>query len=131
MSATRDAPGRGGRRRAGAAGSRLRARLARVSRAAWIGWGGVALGVLAFYVTLPPLLLRTIVPSLVLAAAGIALAVVAMRAGEKRVGWGAIVACVARRRSAPTPRSTPARRTSSAWSSGRRCWRPRCATRRR
>jgi simple sugar transport system permease protein len=75
-------------------GSRLRARLARVSREAWFGWGGVLLGVLAFYVTLPPLLLRTIVLSLVLAAAGIALGVVAVRAGEKRVGWGAIVACI-------------------------------------
>ena len=76
-------------------GSRLRARLARVSRAEWLGWAGVTLGVLAFYITLPPLLLRTIVPSLVLAAGGIALAVVALRAGKKRVGWGAVVACVA------------------------------------
>jgi general nucleoside transport system permease protein len=75
-------------------GSRLRARLARVSREAWMGWGGVLLGLLAFWVALPPLMLRTILPSLVLAAGGIALAVVAIRAGEKRVGWGAVVACV-------------------------------------
>jgi general nucleoside transport system permease protein len=76
-------------------GSRLRARLARVSREAWMGWGGVALGVIAFYVTLPPILIRSVAPSLVIALAGLGLAVVAIRAGEKRVGWGAVVACVA------------------------------------
>jgi general nucleoside transport system permease protein len=94
MSTTSDAPAAVPAGPSGG-GSRLRARLARVSRAQWIGWAGVVLGVLAFYITLPPLLLRTIVPSLVLVAAGIGLAVVALRAGEKRVGWGAVVACVA------------------------------------
>jgi simple sugar transport system permease protein len=66
----------------------------RVPRAAWIGWGGVALGVLAFYVVLPPLLIRTLAPSVVLALAGAGLGVVALRAGQKRIGWGAIVACI-------------------------------------
>ena len=95
MSTTRDAPAAPAAGAPGdGTGSRLRARLARVPREAWFGWGGVLLGLLAFYVTLPPLLLRTIVPSLVLAAGGIALAVVAIRAGQKRVGWGAVVACV-------------------------------------
>jgi simple sugar transport system permease protein len=95
MSTTSDAPAAVPAGSGGSSGSRLRARLARVSRAQWLGWAGVVLGVLAFYITLPPLLLRTIVPSLVLVAAGIGLAVVALRAGEKRVGWGAVVACVA------------------------------------
>jgi general nucleoside transport system permease protein len=95
MSTTSDAPAAVPAGSGGSGGSRLRARLARVSRAQWLGWAGVVLGVLAFYITLPPLLLRTIVPSLVLVAAGIGLAVVALRAGEKRVGWGAVVACVA------------------------------------
>ena len=95
MSTTSDAPAAVPAGSDGTGGSRLRARFARVSRAEWLGWAGVVLGVLAFYVTLPPLLLRTIVPSLVLAAAGIGLAVVALRAGAKRVGWGAVVACVA------------------------------------
>ena len=76
------------------AGSRLKARLARVSRAAWLGWAGVALGVIAFYIVLPPLLVRTIVPSLVLAVIAVGLGVTAVREGEKRVGWGAIVAGV-------------------------------------
>ena len=93
MSTTSDAPTAAAPGAGGTGGSRLRARLARVSRAAWLGWAGIALGVLAFYVTLPPLLVRTIVPSLVLVAGGIGLAVVALRAGEKRVGWGAVVAC--------------------------------------
>ena len=75
-------------------GSRLRARLARVSRAAWIGWGGIVLGLLAFYVVLPPIMLRTIVLPALLAAGGIALGSAAIRGGEKRIGWGAIVACV-------------------------------------
>jgi ABC-type uncharacterized transport system permease subunit len=95
MSTTRDAPATTAAGAPGGGGSRLRARLARVSRAAWLGWGGVALGVLAFYITLPPILVRSLIPSLILAVAGIALGVVAMRAGEKRVGWGAVVACVA------------------------------------
>jgi simple sugar transport system permease protein len=95
MSTTSDAPAAAPAGAGGTGGSRLRARLARVSRAEWLGWAGVALGVLAFYITLPPLLLRTIVPSLVLVAGGIGLAVVALRAGEQRVGWGAVVACVA------------------------------------
>ena len=53
MSTTSTAPAPGG---GAGGGSRLRARLARVSRAAWIGWGGVALGVIAFYLALPPIL---------------------------------------------------------------------------
>jgi general nucleoside transport system permease protein len=80
--------------RGGGGGSRLRARFARVSRAAWCGWAGVALGLLAFYVVLPPLLVRTLAPSLALALAGVALGAVAVRGGEARVGWGAIAACV-------------------------------------
>jgi simple sugar transport system permease protein len=94
MSTTRDVPATEPTGTPSGGGSRLRARLARVPRAAWLGWAGVLLGVLAFYVALPPLLLRTILPSLVLGAAGIALGALAARAGQKRVGWGAIVACL-------------------------------------
>jgi len=91
MSATATAPSPA----AGRPGSRFRARLARVSRDAWLGWLGVALGVVAWYVTLPPLMLRTIIPSLVIGAVGIGLGVKAVRGGEQRIGWGAVVACVA------------------------------------
>jgi simple sugar transport system permease protein len=95
MSTTSDAPTSAPTPAGGKAGSRLRARLEGVSREAWLGWGGIALGVLAFYITLPPILVRSLIPSLLLAAIGLGLAVVALRAGEKRVGWGAVVACVA------------------------------------
>jgi ABC-type uncharacterized transport system permease subunit len=66
-----------------------------VSREAWLGWAGVALGLIAFYITLPPILVRSLIPSLLIAVAGLACGVVAVRAGEKRVGWGAVVACLA------------------------------------
>ena len=95
MSTTSDAPTAAAPGAGGTGGSRLRARLARVSRAAWLGWAGIALGVLAFYVTLPPLLVRTILLSVVLAAGAVALGVVALRAGQRRLGWGALVAGVA------------------------------------
>ena len=94
MSTTSDAPAAAPMPAGRKPGSRLRARLEGVSREAWFGWGGVALGVIAFYVTLPPILVRSLIPSLLLAAIGLGLAVVALRAGEKRVGWGAVVACV-------------------------------------
>ncbi|MCW2985187.1 MAG: transporter permease [Conexibacter sp.] len=65
-----------------------------VSRAAWTGWGGVALGLLAFLITLPPFEVRTAVPSFVLAVIAAGLGVVAIRGGERRVGGGAIAAAV-------------------------------------
>jgi ABC-type uncharacterized transport system permease subunit len=58
------------------------------------GVPGIALGIVAFLITLPPFEVRTIVPSLVLAAAGAALGVVELRAGERRPGWGALVAAL-------------------------------------
>lgn len=91
MSATATAPTPVG----GKPGSRLRARLDRVSREAWMGWAGIALGVIAFYVALPPILVRSLILPLIVAAAGLGLGIVAIRAGEKRVGWGAVVASVA------------------------------------
>jgi general nucleoside transport system permease protein len=53
-------------------------------------WSGIALGVLAAYMTLPPLLIRSPIVSLVLAAAGIGLGVYATREGERRLGWIAV-----------------------------------------
>jgi simple sugar transport system permease protein len=51
------------------------------------GWAGILLGVVAAYVALPPLLIRTPVVSLVLAAVGVAAGVYATREGERRLGW--------------------------------------------
>jgi general nucleoside transport system permease protein len=59
-----------------------------------VGWAGVALGAIAWYIALPPLLLRTPVPSLLIAAAAVAAGAYAIRAEEKRLGWGAVAAGV-------------------------------------
>jgi ABC-type uncharacterized transport system permease subunit len=56
-----------------------------------LAWGALALGVLAAFITLPPIMLRTPVPSLVLAVAAVAAGVFVVREGEKRLGWIAIV----------------------------------------
>jgi general nucleoside transport system permease protein len=60
-----------------------------------LGWAGVALGAIAWYITLPPLLVRTALPSLLLALAAVAAGAAATRAGDARVGRGAIIAGVA------------------------------------
>jgi general nucleoside transport system permease protein len=57
-------------------------------------WVGIALGVLAAYVALPPILIRTPVLSLLLAAAGVAAGVYATREGEQRLGWIAVAIAV-------------------------------------
>jgi ABC-type uncharacterized transport system permease subunit len=60
-----------------------------------VAWAGVALGLLAAFITLPPALLRTPVPSLTLAAAAVAAGVYAVRGEERRLGWGAVAAGIA------------------------------------
>ncbi len=57
-------------------------------------WAGIVLGVVAAYVALPPLMIRTPAVSLVLAAVGVAAGVYATREGEKRLGWIAVVIAV-------------------------------------
>jgi ABC-type uncharacterized transport system permease subunit len=59
-----------------------------------VGWAGVALGAIAWYIALPPLLVRTPVPSLLLALAAVAAGVFALRGDERRLGGGAIAAGV-------------------------------------
>jgi general nucleoside transport system permease protein len=71
-----------------------RVEVASADRALVAGWGGVALALLAFWLALPPALVRSPVPSLVLAAAAAGLGAWAVREGRRRVGWGAIVAAV-------------------------------------
>jgi ABC-type uncharacterized transport system permease subunit len=68
--------------------------VSRVERPVLAGWAGVALGVLAFWLALPPLLVRSPVPSLVVALAAAALGIWAVSEGQKRLGWGAVVAGV-------------------------------------
>jgi general nucleoside transport system permease protein len=59
--------------------------------AAWIG---IALGVVAAYVALPPLTIRTSLLSLLIAIVGVLAGAYAVRDGEKRLGWIAIVISV-------------------------------------
>ncbi|MEA2363906.1 MAG: ral nucleoside transport system permease protein [Thermoleophilaceae bacterium] len=59
-----------------------------------IGWAGVVLGAVAWYIALPPLLVRTPAPSLLLALVAVAAGVASARAGERRLGRGAMLAGV-------------------------------------
>ncbi len=59
-----------------------------------IGWLGVFLAFLAFFVALPPLTIRSPVPTVLLGVAAVACGFWAIRGGEKRIGWGAVAAAV-------------------------------------
>ena len=56
------------------------------------GWAGVALGAIAWFITLPPVLVRTPFPSILLALMAVAAGVLAVRGEERRLGYGAVVA---------------------------------------
>jgi general nucleoside transport system permease protein len=56
------------------------------------GWTGVALGVIAWFIALPPVLVRSPVPTVLVALAAVAAGAIAVRGGEKRLGWGAVAA---------------------------------------
>jgi ABC-type uncharacterized transport system permease subunit len=58
------------------------------------GWAGVALGLLAFLACVPPLVVRTPVVPVVLGVAAVVAGAVAVRGGERRLGWGAVAAGV-------------------------------------
>ena len=77
-----------------ATATRGRLDLSGVERSTWTGWGGVALGILAWWIALPPLLLRSPAPSIVLALIAVGLGVWTLREGPKRLGWGAVAAGV-------------------------------------
>jgi general nucleoside transport system permease protein len=56
-----------------------------------IGWAGIVVGVLAAFIALPPVLLRTAVPSLILAVVAVGAGIFAVRENELRLGYGAVV----------------------------------------
>jgi simple sugar transport system permease protein len=58
------------------------------------GWAGVVLGVLAYFVAVPPVTVRAAWVPIVLGALAVAAGAVALREGHRRLGWGAIVAGV-------------------------------------
>ena len=55
-----------------------------------IGYAGIALGVVAFWVALPPLAARSIVFPIVLGGVALAAGAFVVAQGERRAGWGAI-----------------------------------------
>jgi len=59
-----------------------------------VGWGAIALGVVAWYLALPPILVRSFVPSVVLGVIAIGAGAWVLGRGETRLGWGAIAAGV-------------------------------------
>jgi general nucleoside transport system permease protein len=59
-----------------------------------IGWAGIALGALAFFIAVPPLEVRAAAPVVVLAALAAAAGAWALRGRERRLGIGAIAAGV-------------------------------------
>ena len=56
------------------------------------GWAGIALGFVAWFITLPPALVRTPVPSILIGLLAMTAGAWAIGGDEKRLGWGAIVA---------------------------------------
>jgi general nucleoside transport system permease protein len=56
------------------------------------GWVGIGLGFVAWFIALPPALVRTPAPSIVIALLAIAAGAWAIRGDERRLGWGAIAA---------------------------------------
>ena len=59
-----------------------------------VAWAAIALGILAWFITLPPALVRSPVPSVVLGVVAIAAGLWVLGRDEKRLGWGAIAAGV-------------------------------------
>jgi general nucleoside transport system permease protein len=59
-----------------------------------LGWAGIALGFLAFFVGVPPLVLRSVWPIIILALLGFGCGAFAVGQGERRLGWWAMVAAL-------------------------------------
>jgi general nucleoside transport system permease protein len=56
------------------------------------GWAGIALGLVAWFIALPPVLVRTPVPSILIGLLAVTAGAWAINGEEKRLGWGAIAA---------------------------------------
>jgi general nucleoside transport system permease protein len=68
--------------------------LGRVDRPKYAGWCAIVLAVFAFWLTLPPILVRTPAPSIVLLVGAIGLGYWSARQGETRLGWAAVIISV-------------------------------------
>jgi simple sugar transport system permease protein len=59
-----------------------------------VGWTGIALGLLAFFVAVPPFTVRTPIVPIVIGLLGLGAGVWAVAGGVRRIGWGAVAAAV-------------------------------------
>jgi ABC-type uncharacterized transport system permease subunit len=59
-----------------------------------VAWAAIAVGIVAWFIALPPALVRTAVPSIVLGVVAVGAGAWVLGRGEKRLGWGAIAAGV-------------------------------------
>jgi simple sugar transport system permease protein len=59
------------------------------------GWAGIGLGLVAWFITLPPALVRSPVPSVLIGLLAITAGGWAIAGGERKLGWGAVVAGLA------------------------------------
>ena len=57
-----------------------------------VGWAGIALGCLAFFVAVPPITVRTPTVPIVIGLLALGAGVWSAAGGERRVGWGAVAA---------------------------------------
>jgi general nucleoside transport system permease protein len=76
------------------AGNIERIRHSRLFEPKSIGVLGILLGVLAFWLAVPPITGRTIIWSLLVGILGALCGLIAVTRGERRVGWGAIAAAI-------------------------------------
>jgi simple sugar transport system permease protein len=68
--------------------------LERLTGARSVGWAGIGLGVLAFWLSLPPVEQRTVAVPIVVGTLGLAAGAYAIVGRELRIGWGAVASCV-------------------------------------
>jgi ABC-type uncharacterized transport system permease subunit len=59
------------------------------------GWAGIALALIAWFIALPPALVRSPVPSIVIGVLAVAAGAWTVAGGGRKLGWGAIVAGIA------------------------------------
>jgi simple sugar transport system permease protein len=69
----------------------IAAKPARIASPNQLGIAGLVLGALAWIITLPPIYVRTAVPSIVLGVIGVGLGVWVTRAGERKLGISSVV----------------------------------------
>jgi general nucleoside transport system permease protein len=58
------------------------------------GWLGIVLGFLALFVAIPPLTIRSPVPTIILGVAAVVCGALAIRNGERKLGWAAIITAI-------------------------------------